>query len=134
MYRESITCPTCGTTFRSPASLATHLNDPSRLSQCSLTGSNNIPIPIPPAFYARHGEEVTGCYYESSGYIYGRGQTLLEKLKADEHERRREHVMHYPFADEGKWELGKFLTRHLNKSAIDEFLKLKWVRAVVADG
>ncbi|KIJ18778.1 hypothetical protein PAXINDRAFT_38007, partial [Paxillus involutus ATCC 200175] len=67
-------------------------------------------------------------YHPTSGYIYGKGETLLDKMQADIHERRREHVVHYPFADEGEWELGKFLLQHLPQAAIKDFLKLKWTR------
>lgn len=120
-------CPGCGVTFRSPAALAGHLNDSQNL--CSFD-TTNIRYPVPPALYSRPGEEVTGCYHPTSGYIYGKGDTLLEALRADEHERRREHVVHYPFADEGEWELAKFLARHLTQTAINEFLHLKWVRII----
>jgi len=54
--------------------------------------------------------------------------TLLDRLKENEHERRREHQIHYPFADEGEWELAKFLAMNLNKTQVSEFLKLRWVR------
>lgn len=126
MAHESL-CPSCGTAFRSPTGLLGHLNDSQQ--SCTLLGSGDIPeYPIPAAFYARNGEEVTGRYHESSGYIFGRGPTLLDKLKGDENEWCREHAPYYPFADAAEWELGKFLAKNLTKTAIDEFLKLKWVR------
>ncbi|KAF9219017.1 hypothetical protein BS17DRAFT_804598 [Gyrodon lividus] len=34
--------------------------------------------------------------------------------------------MYYPFQDDGEWDLGKFLAKHLTLSAINEFLQLKW--------
>lgn len=117
-------CPDCDVTFRSPAALASHLNDSQ--NQCSFDTSN-IRSPVPPAFYSHPREEVTGRYHPTSGYIYGKGDTLLETLRADEHERRREHAMYYPFADEGEWELAKFLAGHLTQTAINKFLHLKWV-------
>jgi hypothetical protein len=117
----SYPCPGCGVTFHSPALLAGHLNDSQNL--CSFDTSN-IQYPVPPALYSRPGEEVNGHYHFTSG---GKGNMLLETLRANEHERRREHVIHYLFADEGEWELAKFLTRHLTQTTIDEFLHLKWV-------
>ncbi|KAG1726841.1 hypothetical protein EDB19DRAFT_1943827 [Suillus lakei] len=33
---------------------------------------------------------------------------------------------YYPFHDEGKWQLGKFLVEHLTQTHINKFLKLKW--------
>ena len=65
-----------------------------------------------------------------SGYIYGRGKTILDKMRMDEHERRREHTMYNPFEDEAEWDLAKFLVRHLNQSKINDFLRLKWVSLV----
>lgn len=56
---------------------------------------------------------------------------MLDKMKADEHERRREHVVYYPFKDKGEWELGKFLAKNLTQTAINEFLNLSWVGALV---
>lgn len=119
-------CPLCGTTFQSPTGLLGHLNNHQR--SCTLLGSGDIPkYPIPAAFYAHTGEEVTGRYHESSGYIFDRGPTLLDKLKGDENEWCCEHSAYYPFANVAKWELAKFLAKNLTKTAIVEFLKLKWI-------
>ncbi|KAI9462958.1 hypothetical protein HD554DRAFT_1984744, partial [Boletus coccyginus] len=63
-------------------------------------------------------------YHSTSGYIYGKGDILLEMLRADEHERCRKHAIHYPFADEGEWEFAKFLVGHLTQTAINKFLHL----------
>ena len=106
--------------------LVSHLNT----GQCDsgLPDSGDILYPIPPAFYKRPGEDVQGRYHQSSGHIYGKGATLLDKLKSDPHKKRREHVVSYPFADEEEWELGKFLATNLTQMKINEFLKLKWVR------
>lgn len=121
----------CHSVFGSPASLASHLNHPQQ--SCSLVGANDIPYPTPPGFYACTEEDVTGHYHEKSGYIYGQGETILDKFRVDEHERHWEHIMHYPFTDEGEWELAKFLAHHLNQAAINEFLKLKWVRVMIIE-
>lgn len=83
----------------------------------------------PPAFVRGAGEtNVQGEFCEYSGYRFGKMGTLLDRLKENEHERRHEHQIHYPFADEGKWELAKFLATNLNKTQVSEFLKLRWVR------
>ncbi|KIK78565.1 hypothetical protein PAXRUDRAFT_163667, partial [Paxillus rubicundulus Ve08.2h10] len=119
-------CPGCHTTFRSPAALANHLNNEQH--QCTLLGTEDIPYPIPPAFYKHPGEDIQDQYHTTSGYVYGRGATLLDKMKTDQHERRREHVVYYPFADEGEWDLGNFLTKNLTQTAINEFLRLKWFK------
>ena len=125
---ESLRCPACHTAFQSPATLAVHLNHAEQ--PCSLLGKNEVPYPIPPAFYTKNGEDVTGYYHQTSGLIYGRGETILDKMKMDEYERRREHAMYYPFEDEAEWDLAKFLVRHLNQSEINKFLRLKWVSLV----
>ncbi|KAF8545944.1 hypothetical protein OG21DRAFT_1528148, partial [Imleria badia] len=119
-----ISCPGCGATFHSPALLASHLNDSH--NPCSLDASQ-IPYPVPPAFHSCPGEEATSHYHPTSGYIYGKGDILLDMLRANEYERRQEHVMFYPFTDEDKWGLAKFLARHLTQTAINKFLHLKWI-------
>ncbi|KIK77380.1 hypothetical protein PAXRUDRAFT_167045, partial [Paxillus rubicundulus Ve08.2h10] len=49
-------------------------------------------------------------------------------MKTNQHKRHQEHVVYYPFADEGEWDLGKFLTKNLTQTAINEFLRLKWFK------
>ncbi|KIM58745.1 hypothetical protein SCLCIDRAFT_127619, partial [Scleroderma citrinum Foug A] len=39
--------------------------------------------------------------------------------------------IYYPFADEGEWELAKFLALNLNKTQVSQFLKLRWVRLFI---
>lgn len=82
---------------------------------------------IPPAFSRRPGESVTGQYHPTSGYLFGRGETLLDKLRKDPYEGHRKLVPYYPFQDEGEWELAKFLSTHLTQAEMNEFLRLKWV-------
>ncbi|KAN0096969.1 hypothetical protein V8E55_001415 [Tylopilus felleus] len=103
-------CPQCQNTFPSPGVLSGHINDTG--GSCYLS---NIPYP-----------DIRGHYHPTSAYVYGKGKTLLDKMQANIHERRREHVVYYPFADEGEWELSKFLLQHLPQTAIKDFLKLKW--------
>ncbi|KAI6106049.1 hypothetical protein EDD16DRAFT_1746620 [Pisolithus croceorrhizus] len=50
----------------------------------------------------------------------------MDKLRKDEYKDHHMHVPHYPFQDEGEWELAKFLTTHLTQTEITHFLKLKW--------
>jgi hypothetical protein len=52
----------------------------------------------------------------------------MDKLQKDQYEEHRRYVPQYPFQDEGEWELAKFLSTHLTQTAINQFLKLKWVR------
>ena len=69
-----------------------------------------------------------GRYHPNSGYIFGKADTLMDKLQKDGYEEHRRHAPQYPFQDEGEWELAKFLSAHLTQTAINQFLKLKWVR------
>ena len=120
----SYPCLGCSVTFHSPALLAGHLNDSQNL--CSFDMSK-IKCLVPPALYSHSREEVNGRYHFTLGYIYGKGNMLLETLRVNEHERHWEDVIHYPFADEGERKHAKFLIRHLTQTAINEFLHLKWV-------
>lgn len=98
---------------------------------CVSTLQDSIKIPTPPAFI-RHATEtnVTGQYHKNSGFVFGKGETLLDRLRKHEHERRREHQIYYPFADEGEWSLARFLALNMTKTQVTEFLKLSWVRIV----
>ncbi|KIK78594.1 hypothetical protein PAXRUDRAFT_163575 [Paxillus rubicundulus Ve08.2h10] len=92
--------------------------------------SDSAPFPVPPALYWNHNDPIiSGHYHPSSGFIYGRGETLLDKLKVEKNERHQEHAMYYPFQDDSEWHLGKFLAKHLTLSVINKFLKLKLVSA-----
>ncbi|KAF9228953.1 hypothetical protein BS17DRAFT_792931 [Gyrodon lividus] len=89
--------------------------------------SDSVPFPVPPALHRRHDDPlISEQHHPSSGFIYGRGETLLDKLKEDKNKRHQEHAMYYLFQDDSEWDLGKFLTKHLTLSAINEFLQLKW--------
>ncbi|KAI6144394.1 hypothetical protein BKA82DRAFT_29322 [Pisolithus tinctorius] len=117
-------CPGCQAIFPSPAALLNHLKTEGG------TCTDAIPvqhIPVPPAFQRGFEEnDVMGHYYPTSGYIYNRGDTFLDRMKASEHERRRQNQLYYPFADEGEWELAKFLALNFTQSQMNQFLKLKW--------
>jgi len=153
-------CPGCGSQFSSPDALRDHFNTDGALCISDFEVHANIPnhqsnsdtedyfdirnyeidfnataddftVPPPPAFRQGTGEVgVEGEYHESSGYLYGNGPTLLDHLKTNEYKRRRMHQVYYPFADEGEWELAKFLALRLTKSDISQFLKLRWVSFV----
>ena len=82
-------------------------------------------------FYKQPSEEIYGQYHQTSEYLYGRGPTLLDKMKADEYEQHWEHAIYYPFTDKGKWELGKFLAKNLTQTVINKFLNLSWVGALI---
>ncbi|KAG1898595.1 uncharacterized protein F5891DRAFT_934871, partial [Suillus fuscotomentosus] len=61
-----------------------------------------------------------------SGYVFGIGKNLYDRLQDDQYNYRREINTYYPFHDEGEWELASFLIQNLNQTQIDKFLKLKW--------
>ncbi|KAI6155715.1 hypothetical protein BKA82DRAFT_4326774 [Pisolithus tinctorius] len=110
--------------FPSPAALLNHLKTEGG------TCTDAIPvqhIPVPPAFQRGFEEnDIMGHYYPTSRYIYNRGDTFLDRMKASEHERRHQNQLYYPFADEGEWELAKFLALNFTQSQMNQFLKLKW--------
>lgn len=83
------------------------------------------PYLVSPSLYQRPREDIQGNYHPTSAYIYDKGETLLDRMQIDTDERQREHIVYYLFADEGEWELSKFLLQHLPQTAIKDFLKLK---------
>ncbi|KAG6372042.1 hypothetical protein JVT61DRAFT_8748 [Boletus reticuloceps] len=130
-----VLCPSCYKAFPSEEAFLRHINDSSTTCITNLERliNQNGPtvaynIPVPPAF--RRGAEDTntsGEYHPTSGFTHlGKGETLLDRLKGNQYERRRENVPYYPFQDEGEWDLAKFLALNLTKSQISQFLKLKW--------
>ena len=124
---ESNCCPSCNSVFPTPRAFVQHLNTDG--IGCVPNLQDLFKIPTPPAFIRGAGEtNVSGQFHRNSALIYGRGETLLDQLRKDEHERRREHQIYYPFADEGEWSLAKFLATNLTKTQVTEFLKLPWVR------
>jgi hypothetical protein len=72
-------------------------------------------------------DATTGQYHPTSGYIYGVGKNMFDRLEDDEHADCRQDNPYFPFEDEGEWELGRFLVENMNQTQINKFLKLKWV-------
>ena len=92
------------------------------------SNGGNRQVPVLPAFLRGASEDnVSGQYYPTSGYLYDEGETLLDRMRANEYERQREHQPYYPFMDEGEWELAKFLALNHTQTEMNQFLKLKWV-------
>jgi hypothetical protein len=52
---------------------------------------------------------------------------MFDRLEDDRYAYRRKINNHYPFRDEGEWELGKFMVENLTQTQMIKFLKLKWV-------
>ena len=108
-----MTCPSCGFQFLSSGALIHHFSTDG--TQCISSLEEGFRILTPPVY----GQLTEG--------LFGKGETLLDRLKDHEHKRCCEHLIHYPFADEGEWELVKFLALNLNKTQVSQFLKLQWV-------
>ncbi|KAG2085487.1 hypothetical protein BD769DRAFT_1632797 [Suillus cothurnatus] len=118
-------CPNCQGEFPTIEAITDHLNDQS--TTCWPSDAHPQELPIPPAF--RRGSQLnrhTGRCHPHSGYIFGTGKNMLDKLEDDEYAYRRKENPYYPFHDEGEWQLGKFLVENLTQTQIDKFLKLKW--------
>ena len=116
---DTAVCPHCGSPFSSLDALAQHLNAGG--AGCVSTKATKIPT-------SDEGEtNDEGQYHKHSGYTYGQGMTLLDRLKTHGHENRRQHQMYHPFPNKGEWELGRFLVLTLTREGISEFLKLKFV-------
>ncbi|KAG2131511.1 hypothetical protein BD769DRAFT_1627765 [Suillus cothurnatus] len=99
-------CPNCQGEFPTIEAITDHLNDQS--TTCWPSDAH------------------TGHCHPHSGYIFGTGKNMLDKLEDDEYAYRRKENPYYPFHDGGEWQLGKFLVENLTQTQIDKFLKLKW--------
>ncbi|KAG2106850.1 hypothetical protein BD769DRAFT_1630676 [Suillus cothurnatus] len=51
----------------------------------------------------------TGTCHPGSGYVFGTGKNMLDRLEDDKYAYQQKINHYYPFHDEGEWELGKFL-------------------------
>lgn len=121
-------CPNCQGDFPTIELITAHLNSP---STCWPSDARPQELPLPPAF--RQGNHPTGYIpatghcHPHSGYIFGNGKNMLDKLEDDEYAYRRKENTYYPFHDEAEWQLGKFLVENLTQTQIAKFLKLTWV-------
>ncbi|KAG2127479.1 hypothetical protein DEU56DRAFT_973809 [Suillus clintonianus] len=121
-------CPNCNLgEYPSIEAVILHLNSQ---STCWPSEARPQELPVPPVF--RRGANssdqtpAAGTCHPRSGYVFGVGRNMLDRLEDDEYAYRRKINHHYPFRDEGEWELGKFLVENLNQTQITKFLKLKW--------
>ncbi|KAG1837488.1 hypothetical protein F4604DRAFT_1885724 [Suillus subluteus] len=124
---SSARCPNCRLEFASNLAVLDHLNDP---AHSCWSNEPTYRLPVPPAFQ-RGGsgqEEVTGQYHSKSGYLFGRGQNILQKMEDHDpdQKRRREINPSYPFVDQAEWQLAEFIVQQLNKTDVNKFLKLDW--------
>ncbi|KAG1805606.1 hypothetical protein EV424DRAFT_1330170, partial [Suillus variegatus] len=118
-------CPNCNEEFLSIEAVILHLNSQ---STCWPHESRPQQFPIPPGLRGSHSSasSTTGSYHPRSGYVFGVGNNLFDRLQEDQYEYRRKINTYYPFHDEGEWELARFLVENLTQTQIDKFLKLKW--------
>jgi hypothetical protein len=66
--------------------------------------------------------------HPTSGRIYGRGETFMDRCDKDRFTEMRKGHLYYPFASRDEWELASFLLRSsLSMAAVDRLLKLKLV-------
>lgn len=119
-------CPNCNEEFLSIEAVILHLDSQ---STCWPHESRPQQFPIPPGLRGSHSSasSTTGSYHPRSGYVFGVGKNLFDRLQEDQYEYRRKINTYYPFHDEGEWELARFLVENLTQTQIDKFLKLKWV-------
>lgn len=118
-------CPNCKLgDYSSIQALISHFNSP---STCWPFDARPQTLPIPSVFNQCGRIPVTGTCYPQSGYVYGVGRNMLDKLEDDQYAYRQKINPYYPFHDEGEWELGKFLVENLTQTQITKFLKLRWV-------
>ncbi|KAG2076450.1 hypothetical protein BDR04DRAFT_1114043 [Suillus decipiens] len=117
----SVKCPNCGLEFASNLAVVDHLNNQGPTYR----------LPIPPAFKRGNNdqEEVTGQYHPKSGYLFRRGQNILQEMEDHDSDQkcRREINPSYPFVDQAEWQLAKFLVQWLMQTDINKFLRLDWL-------
>ncbi|KAG1882075.1 hypothetical protein F4604DRAFT_1879530 [Suillus subluteus] len=125
LHRSFWLCPNCNREFPSIEAIILHLNSQ---STCWPHESRLQQFPIPPGLQGSHSSQssTTGHYHPQSGYIFGVGKNLFNRLQEDPYDYRRKINTYYPFHVEGEWELGRFLVENLTQTQIDKFLKLKW--------
>ncbi|KAG1895057.1 uncharacterized protein F5891DRAFT_960655 [Suillus fuscotomentosus] len=119
-------CPNCSKEFPTIEAITLHLNSQ---STCWPHEERPHQFPVPPGLRGSQSSKpstTTGYCHPHSGYVFGVGKNLFDRLQDDQYNYRREINTYYPFHDEGEWELAKFLVENLTQAQIDKFLKLKW--------
>ncbi|KAG2746287.1 hypothetical protein P692DRAFT_20739563, partial [Suillus brevipes Sb2] len=91
--------------------------------------------PVPPAFCRCGCDQIPATHscHPKAGFIFGVGRNMFDRLEDDQYAYRRKINHHYPFHDEGEWELGKFMVENLTQTQMIKFLKLKWVTVQLLD-
>ncbi|KAG1877321.1 hypothetical protein F4604DRAFT_1924397 [Suillus subluteus] len=124
---SSARCLNCELEFASNLIVLDHLNDP--VHSC-WSNEPTYRLPVPPAFQQGGSgqEEVTGQHHSKSGYLFGRGQNILQKMEDHDPDQKRHRAINpsYPFVDQAKWQLAEFIVQPLNKTDVNKFLKLDW--------
>ncbi|KAG1800875.1 uncharacterized protein HD556DRAFT_1304861 [Suillus plorans] len=123
---QQMFCPNCSREFPTIKAITLHLNSQ---STCWPHEECLHQFPVPPGLRGSQSSKpstTTGYCHPHSGYVFGVGKNLFDRLQDDQYNYRREINMYYPFHDEGEWELAKFLVENLTQAQIDKFLKLKW--------
>ncbi|KAG1827707.1 hypothetical protein EV424DRAFT_1471504 [Suillus variegatus] len=123
MHTFTRLCPNCSREFPSIEVVVLHLNSQ---STCWSHKARPQQLPVPPGLRGSPSN-TTGHCHPRSGYIFGIGKNLYDRLQDDQYNYWREINTYYPFHDEGEWELASFLIQNLNQTQIDKFLKLKWL-------
>ncbi|KAG1830962.1 hypothetical protein DFJ58DRAFT_719600 [Suillus subalutaceus] len=113
LHRSFLLCPNCNREFPSIKAIILHLNSQSTCWPHESRSHSSR-------------SSTTGHYHPQSGYIFGVGKNLFDRLQEDPYDYWRKSNTYYPFHDEGEWELGRFLVENLTQTQIDKFLKLKW--------
>ncbi|KAG1798706.1 hypothetical protein EV424DRAFT_1474987 [Suillus variegatus] len=122
MHTFTRLCPNCSREFPSIEVVILHLNSQ---STCWSHEARPQQLPVPPGLRGLPSN-TTGHCHPRSGYVFGIGKNLYDRLQDDQYNYWQEINTYYPFHDEGEWELASFLIQNLNQTQIDKFLKLKW--------
>ncbi|KAG1857135.1 hypothetical protein F4604DRAFT_1883077 [Suillus subluteus] len=124
---SSARCLNCELEFTSNLAVLDHLNDP---AHSCWSNEPTYHLPVPPAFQQGGSgqEEVTSQHHSKSGYLFGWGQNILQKMEDHDPDQKRRRAINpsYPFVDQAEWQLAEFIVQRLNKMDVNKFLKLDW--------
>ncbi|KAG1722536.1 uncharacterized protein EDB91DRAFT_1240205 [Suillus paluster] len=125
---ETMLCPNCSGEFPSIEAVVLHLNSQSNTCWSHKECPRPEQFPVPPGLRGPHSStsSTTWHFHPHSGYVFGLGKNLFDRLEEDQFAYQQKLNTYYPFCDKGEWELAKFLVENLNQTQIDKFLKLKW--------